>query len=153
VLKEVRIDTMHLVGNLSAHEMDELMNNQWRGNKFFMHAYKNEEPFYKVYVEPRFGTWLYTKGYYNVFINMQWEAVKQKPVLLRLLLEMGVWKVRRLDIAFDWLIPMSKQFMLRKANVKMNTFASNNNYYLYGEWNEAKAVCLRQESTPSRFRC
>lgn len=144
MLKEIKVDTLHLVAKLSTEDMEEVMNlidfNLWKGNATYMHILSSKEPFFIIYVKPRFGTWLYTKEPYNIMIHMQRDAVCQKPAILRQLLNIGIWKVKRLDIACDWLIPMSKQFLLRNANVVIKTFQGNDNYYLYGERNQARAV-------------
>lgn len=144
MLKEVKIDTLHLVGTLSDQEMEEVMNcinfNQWKGNRFFMHALKSKDPFFKIYIKPRYGTWLYTNEPYNVLIHMQADAVKQKPAVICQLLELGVWKVRRVDIAYDWLMPNTMTYLYRNGNAKVVTFSDNNNYYMYGRRNESRAV-------------
>ncbi|MGG0755773.1 hypothetical protein [Brevibacillus laterosporus] len=93
-----------------------------------------------MFFEPRVRTGLWLKSHYNIMIVMQHTAIKRKPALLRHLFAIGEWRVKRLDIAFDWSLPMSKHFILKPVNVKMKEMG-NGNYYLYGQRNEL-SVCM-----------
>jgi len=93
-----------------------------------------------ILFEPRVRTGLWTKKHYDILILLQQEAIQEKPALLQMILDIGKWRVKRMDIAFDWLIPISQHFIWKNGNVRKNTFPDNQNYNLYGERSENRAI-------------
>lgn len=159
MLKSVKIDTLLLVAKMNEDQKDNLYNLidfkkdygekfkiYWRGNKTFKHIIHSVEPFYMVYFEPRVGTNLWTKSHYDILIILQYDAIQLKPALLQLILSIGEWRVKRVDIAFDWSIPIEKHFIWKNGNVKKRTHANNKNYYLYGKRSENQAVIYDKKS-------
>lgn len=153
MLKEIQFDTLHLVAKLTTKEMEEIYGlidfekdlgadykKYLRGNKAYKHIIHCTNPFFMVFFQPRVGTGLWTSNHYNMLIQIQKDAIQKKPALLKLILDIGEWRVKRFDIAFDWTMPLSNHFMWINGNVKKKTFKENQNYYLYGERNECRAV-------------
>lgn len=144
MLKQVSIDSLQLVAKLTQANVEEIYNtiefSQWKGNKSWKHCLYNKEEGYFVFFDPRVRTGLWLKSHYNIMVVMQHRAIRKKPALLRHLFLIGDWRVKRLDIAFDWSLPMSKHFILKPVNVKMKEMG-NSNYYLYGQRNEL-SVCM-----------
>ncbi len=112
----------------------------WNGNAVYKHIIHSKKPFFMIFFEPRVGTGLWTKSHYDILILLQQEAIQKKPALLQTILDIGEWRVKRMDIAFDWSIPITQHFMWRNGNVRKDTFQNNQNYYLYGKRNESRAV-------------
>lgn len=152
MLKQVQIDTLHMVAKLSTEQMGELYDNidfkkdfgvdykKYRHGKVFKHIIHCTNPFYIVFIEPKKGTGLWASNHYDILVHMQKEAIQQKPALLKTIFGIGEWRVKRLDIAFDWSIPITQHFMWKNGNVRKDTYKDNENYYLYGERNESRAV-------------
>jgi hypothetical protein len=67
-LHEVSIDTLFLVARLTGDEMEQVKEQvqfqwNWRQNSSFKYILVNNEPTYRVYLEPKFGTRLYTNRF------------------------------------------------------------------------------------------
>lgn len=153
MLKSIQIDTLHLVAKLTNDQKSELYDLidfgkdygegykvYWNGNAVYKHIIHSKEPFFMVFFEPRMGTGLWTKSHYDILVILQQEAIQSKPAILELIFNIGDWRVKRMDIAYDWSIPMNQHFIWKNANVKKETVIDNQNYYLYGERSENRAV-------------
>lgn len=142
-----RIDTLWLVAKLKKNEWEELKGSidfeklsiYWGGNKVWNYILHNKEPFFIVYFEPRVGTGLWTNEHYNIMVHMQHAAIKEKPLLLELILSIGNWRIKRLDIAFDWKTSMSSHFLLKPPNAK-GKLLENGNHYVRSFKSEERAL-------------
>ncbi|MEK3719233.1 hypothetical protein [Paenibacillus sp. FSL H8-0034] len=138
-LHEVSIDTLFLVAKLTKEELEEIkdqvrFNRNWNYNSSFKYILVNIEPSYRVYIEPKFGTRLYTNSSYNIMIHLHKDAIKAKPALITLLLKIGNWKVKVMHVAYDWNIAFSRHFIYKSDNVKMERHKGRNpSYYLYSK--------------------
>jgi hypothetical protein len=136
-LHDVSIDTLFLVAKLTRNEMEEVKDQvsffwNWGYNSSFKYILVNNEPKYRVFLEPKFGTSLYTNGSYNIMMHLHKDAIKAKPALIKLLLGIGSWKVKVMHIAFDWLVDYSRHFVYKSDNVKMERISVKEpSYYLY----------------------
>lgn len=153
MLKNVEIDTMQVVCKLTDEEKEELANlidfnkisneniKVYRnGNKAFNRIIYSNAPFFMIYYEPRQGHNLWLSKHYNIMILMQKEVINNPPALIKAIMSIGKWKVKRQDIAYDWLVPMDKHFMWVKSNVKKTVFKDNQNYYIYSNRSTVKAL-------------
>ncbi|QLG37642.1 hypothetical protein MKY42_32455 [Paenibacillus sp. FSL W7-1088] len=153
MLKSIQIDTLHLVAKLTNDQKDELYDLidfgkdfgegfkvYWKGNAVYKHIIHSKEPFFMVFFEPRVRTGLWTKSHYDILVILQQEAIQSKPAILELIFNIGDWRVKRMDIAYDWSTPISQHFIWKNANVKKDEVIGNQNYYLYGIRSENRAV-------------
>jgi len=153
MLSSVKIDTLHLVSKLTREQKDELhdlidfrrdygedIKIYWNGNAVYQYIMHSKNPFFMIFFESKIGTGLWTKSHYDILVLLQQEAIQIKPKLLKMILGIGEWRVKRIDIAFDWLIPINNHFIWKNVNIKRESFLGNQNYYLYGERSENRAI-------------
>jgi hypothetical protein len=142
LLKEARIDSLWLVTKLDREQIEEIMNylKFQYSNNIWNKIYHNKEPFFMISCCPRLGEGKWIAKHYNIMIHLQHEAIKQKPLILKQIIQIGMpkWKIKRLDISFDWLVPVKKVFVLRHARTKVIKRKSNDNYYVYGNNNRLR---------------
>lgn len=136
----VSIDTLYLVRKLTSSQVGELKNQYKfdnRGNETFHHKIVHYNPFFIVYLLPRYRL-QYMQLPYTIMINASQEALSKMPLLLQRILSIGQWKMKRLDVAYDFQVPMSKTFPLVAGNSKVETYGSTT--YLYGKRNQGRGV-------------
>ncbi|MCF2717429.1 hypothetical protein LWE69_09395 [Paenibacillus sp. UKAQ_18] len=112
-----------------------------KGTKYFYNVYRSTNPQYEININP---TSISAYKNYNVMILFNPAKVKIVPTTLVNFIGMShSWKMRRVDIAFDFQTPMRRSFYKPFQNTTINKREDNDNCY-YGN-NRSKCMILHYD--------
>lgn len=144
MFRKISIDTIQLCAKLNADQVQAMFDlvKFRRASKYYnyiaLNDKKNGEPFYGVYAMPEIP---YVRRHYNTMVYLQKDSINDLPATVRDVIRLtDEWKVKRLDIAFDYGTPINKSLPLVKGNTTINKY-NNGNYYLYSKNAKCKALC------------
>jgi hypothetical protein len=122
-LKQVRIDTIHLVAKLNRVQVNTI--------ESLINFYNDDLGYYKKYSEKDlfiglFATNEQAKQHYTIKLIIQHSQLHNS--LISQLLRIASFKIHRIDIAFDFTIPIRRTLTYKKGRAKSKWKDKQNNY-------------------------
>jgi len=139
----ISVDKFNLVCTLPESSLKDVLERlTWRNGRedemfHKIHVNKKSEPYYRVFLRPKLT---YAYRYYNIMICASNKTFQSMPESLQYLLSLGNWKIKQIDIAFDFIEPITNSFYLKPRNANTKTYEDNNNEYICAKSNRAGAL-------------
>ena len=117
-LVSLSLDTVWLVGKLSQHDREELLNSfkfiSDKDKYYYQYAHFNSELGLSILINPEH------QRHYNICLKLQNKLIdKPLPDVIKTILNKYNWMVRRFDVAYDIPLPMEASYSIQHhGNIK-----------------------------------